>query len=76
MSLFDTKFSKISAALDQVFNVQHCSMSLIEKWCRSLDAGDHAGALLTGASKAFDCIDRDLLIAKLKAYGLEIASLN
>ena len=51
-------------------------MSLIEKWCRSLDSGGHAGALLIGVSKAFNCIDRDLLIAKLKAYGLGTASLN
>ena len=42
---------------------------MIENWKESLDPGSHCGALLTGLSKAFDCIMHDLLIAKLQAYG-------
>ena len=34
------------------------------------------GALLTDLSKAFDCLSNDLLIAKLRAYSLDIDSLN
>ena len=49
---------------------------MIEQWRQSLDNGGHAGALLTDLSKAFDCIDHDLLIAKLNAYGLDSNSLN
>ena len=34
------------------------------------------GALLTDLSKAVDCLSHDLVIAKLHAYGLDLASLK
>ena len=43
-------------------------MVMIEKWRKFLDIGGHASALLTDPSKTFDCIDHELLIAKLHAY--------
>ena len=42
-------------------------------------AGDNKkafGGLLKDLSEAFDCLSNDLLIAKLHAYGLDLASLN
>ena len=49
------------------FSAQHCVISMIEKWKKSWDSGDHSGALLTGLPKAFECIDHELLLAKLYA---------
>ena len=46
-------------------------MVVIEKRHKFLDIGHHAGALLTDLSKAFHCIDYELLIAKLHAYGFD-----
>ena len=40
------------------------------------DIGGQAGALLTDLSKAFDCIDHELLIAKLHAYGFDTDELK
>ena len=34
------------------------------------------GALLTGLSKVFDCLDHELLIAKLNTYGLSLPALR
>ena len=41
-------------------------MALIEKWRKFLDIGGHAGVLLTNPSKAFDCVDHQLLTSKLQ----------
>ena len=51
-------------------------MAIIEKFKKSLDQGDEYAALLLDLSKAFDCLRRDLVIAKLYVYGFDKTSLK
>ena len=50
-------------------------ITIIEIWRRSVDRGGQASALLIDLSKAFDCTDHELLIAKRYAYGYDKNSL-
>ena len=47
---------------------------MLEKWKRSADNGKTFGALLTDLSKAFDCLDHELLIAELNAHGFSLTA--
>ena len=57
-------------------STQHPLIEMIEKWRKALDKGHNAAAVLTDLSKAFDCMNHELLIAKLEAYGLSKSALN
>ena len=49
---------------------------MLERWKKALDNRKIAGALLTDLSKAFDCLNHELLIAKLEAYGFHHSALT
>ena len=51
-------------------------MIVLEKFKESRDRGDKFGALFTDISKAFDCLDHNLLITKLSWYGVTTQLLN
>ena len=57
-------------------NVQHIFISLLEKWYNNVDQGRIFEALLTDLSKAFDCLQHDIIIATLNAYGFYMKTLN
>ena len=73
---FDGILSDFQFGFRKGFSAQQCLIALIELWKKSVDNKEAFGALMTDLSKAFDCVDHDLLIAKLSAYGLNFRSLK
>ena len=74
---FETKFSKTSMWISEMpFYTACLDKSWHKSWQHSLDKGNLVGTVLMDLSKAYDCLPRDLLIAKLPAYGVDMSSLN
>ena len=57
------------------YSTQHALLLLKESRNKSIDSAGIAGAVLIDLSKAFDCLDHELLIAELNAYGFTTSAL-
>ena len=74
--LFESILSKFQCGFRKGHGAQHCLLMMLEIWKEATDNSKAFEALLTDLSKASDCLSHDLLIAKLHAYGLDLASLK
>ena len=72
----DSTLSKAQCGFRKSYNTQYSIIAITEKWRGNLDQGGICGALFTDLSKAFNCLVRDFLIAKLEAYSFTYESLK
>ena len=73
---FVSIFSKYQCGFRKGHSPQHYLLDMIEKVKQVRDNNDVFAAVLTDLSKAFGCINDELLIAKLNAYGFDSRSLK
>ena len=57
-------------------STEQCLIVMLEIWRKALDDKNSAGGILRDLSKAFDCLNHNLLLAKLEAYGFGINALT
>ena len=70
MNFFETKFHTYLSAFRPGCVCQSTLLRIIEDWKQALDDNKYVAAILMDLSKAFDCLPHDLLLLKLKYYGL------
>ena len=68
--IIKTFLSNFVLASRKHYSANHVLITLIENWKKNLHNNKILGAVFIDLSKAFDCIPHDLLIAKMKAYGI------
>ena len=69
------KLSNLLTGFRKNHNTQHCLMSMLERWKKTLHKGGYVCAIFMDLSKAFDTLNHKLLIAKLGAYGFDTKAL-
>ena len=78
LTKFSNKFlSPLLCGFRKGYSTQYALLNLLQKWKKTLDEPDGiVRTLLMDLSRAYDCGNHELIIAKLAAYGLNEGSLR
>ena len=67
---FDSILSKYQCGFPRGYNAQHCLITLVEKWRKSVNNCGAFGALFTDLSETLDCLSHELLLLNWIHIGL------
>jgi hypothetical protein len=73
---FNSHFHNFLSAFRKGYGCQTTLLKITEDWKKALDQNKFVAAILMDISKAFDCLPHNLLLLKLKSYGVVPSSLN
>ena len=76
MNHFNNIFNPLLSAFRPGYGCNTTLLKIIEDWKASLDKNHYVAAILMDLSKAFDCLPHNLLVLKLKHYGLDNKSVS
>ena len=65
------KFSVYLTVFSKNHDTQHALLKKNETWKAKLNMGHKVGVIYMNLSKAFHCLNHELLIAKLRCYRLD-----
>ena len=68
----DTKFSKFFTGFRKKHNTQYALLKMMKNWKTQLNKRRKIAVIIMDLSKAFDTLNPNLLVAKRKAYGLNL----
>jgi hypothetical protein len=75
-SFFGNHFNPFLSAFRSGYGCQTALLKIIEDWKKALDDNKFVAAILMDLSRAFDCLPHNLLLLKLKTYGLSNSALD
>ena len=75
-SFFENHLHPFLSAFRSGHGCQTALLKIIDDWKKALDDNKFVAAILMDLSKAFDCLPHNLLLLKLKTYGLSDSALD
>ena len=72
----EDKLTKCLTGFRKLHGTQHSLLTMLGKWKRGIDNGAYVSVLFMDLLKAFDTINYDLILVKLKAYGFSTNALK
>ena len=73
---FLNKYTNLSPGSGKKHSCNTAFISLLDKWLKNIDKGEITGAVFFDLRKAFDVVDNEILLKKLKSHKFDDRTMN